>query len=240
MTSAELQSLKVAELRVLLKDAGLDSTGKKQDLVTRLEEHILAAASLSSPASSGTVTTHESVSTNGGGKEGGFEGFLRSSGHLTVLLDEQLQRMPLETMPCLRAGSCSRVPSFALLLKIVAAAGSVSGSGASAVDGVSEAMESLSVSKASAPQKTARKAPAAKPKKTTKASGSSSGGAAESGQVQPSPWQRVRLDRAWYALDIEGNLPLTRSTLQPFLGEYQQRWKWTGVVATVPPEQTTK
>lgn len=53
-------------------------------------------------------------------------------------------------------------------------------------------------------------------------------------------WRKVAIDKCWYALDIEGNLPNTRSTLQPFLRPYEEQWLWKAVVATIPSEQATQ
>ncbi len=44
----------------------------------------------------------------------------------------------------------------------------------------------------------------------------------------------VAADKAWYALDIEGNLATCRAVMEPFLQSYAQRWQWTGFVGEIP------
>lgn len=113
-SEAELNSLKVAELRSLLKDTGLDITGKKQDLVQRMLEHLrqqtLSQQNEGADASSGVAQAKMASSEDTTNAD---------TGHLVLILDEQLQRFPFESMPALRRASCSRVPSFALLLKLM-------------------------------------------------------------------------------------------------------------------------
>lgn len=39
--------------------------------------------------------------------------------HLLLILDKNLQKFPLESMPCLRGTSTSRVPSFSYLVDLL-------------------------------------------------------------------------------------------------------------------------
>ena len=241
MSATELNSLKVTELRVLLKESGLDATGKKQDLVDRLHEHYLSqkssmtANTKKSPSSS---TSRTSIADEDGADEPSTR-----RGHVVLMLDEQLQRLPIETMPCLRGANCSRVPSFALLLKLIE---DQRHSSTSSIDDVNGSLRALTMTTSESEQ---NKKPAAKKGAATKGKKSTAENE-EPNHISPTStsvlfaeevsWQKVSVDRAWYALDIEGNLPLTRSTLQPFLNEYEGKWDWTGVVASIPPEKTTQ
>eukprot|EP00598_Pedospumella_elongata_P014803 CAMPEP_0184998924 /NCGR_PEP_ID=MMETSP1098-20130426/63872_1 /TAXON_ID=89044 /ORGANISM="Spumella elongata, Strain CCAP 955/1" /LENGTH=250 /DNA_ID=CAMNT_0027525837 /DNA_START=23 /DNA_END=771 /DNA_ORIENTATION=+ len=117
MSATELNSLKVTELRALLKESGLDATGKKQDLVDRLHEHYLSQQS--SMTANSKKSPSVSASTTFIVEEESANELSARRGHVVLVLDEQLQRLPIETMPCLRGANCSRVPSFALLLKLI-------------------------------------------------------------------------------------------------------------------------
>jgi hypothetical protein len=223
----ELSSLKVTELRALLKDAGLDPVGKKQDLVSRLLEHQGRSGSGSgsgSPACASSGTTPAVASQAG-------------TGHLVLVLDEQLQRLPLECMPALRAASCSRVPSFAVLLRLISLSETTT-----APSDVDELAEKLDSAKLTETKKSTTKKTTGKAKSAAKSASHSSPEDKEnaSNQGGSSSWRGVSVEKGWYALDIEGNLPATRSTLQPFLSAYSDKWDWTGVVAAVPPEDTTR
>jgi len=46
----------------------------------------------------------------------------------------------------------------------------------------------------------------------------------------------VRLQKTWFAIDPEGNLPDTRKTMETFLAPYARRWAWSGVVGSSPSE----
>jgi hypothetical protein len=223
-SAEDLNSLKVTELRTLLKEAGLDPVGKKQDLVSRLLEHQGRSGSpgqvgSASPAATGSAAARQT-----------------SGGHLVLVLDEQLQRLPLECMPALRAASCSRVPSFAVLLRLISLAET-----AGASSGVDELTAKLKSAEFTETKKSTAKKPPAKAKSGAKSSSQTSPEEKENVDNQGgASWRGVSVEKGWYALDIEGNLPATRSTLQPFLSSYSGKWDWTGVVASVPPEDTTR
>jgi hypothetical protein len=253
MTEAELNSLKVTELRALLKEAGLDAVGKKQDLVCRLLEHYTSSRHGSSSVAEATETiaTARDLDTTASAAQ--------ATGHLVLILDEQLQRLPVECMPALRTMSCSRVPSFAVLLTLIDAALS-SPSQAAAPTNTADEVEALThginaivVSAASSRSSGAKCAAGKKvttngqddnkensttscARKLTKAGTTACTNDSATGDA----WKSVSVERGWYALDIEGNLPVTRDTLQPFLSPYSQQWAWRSVVATVPPEDTTR
>jgi len=152
-----------------------------------------------------------------------------------LVLDEQLQRLPVEVMPALRSASCSRVPSFALLLKMVHDATSSSHKGTV----VTESLQKMDINSDNQPGK--RKPVTAKSKTTVAkdASAENKENITHDGHTVDA-WRPLSAEKGWYALDIEGNLPATRQTLQPFLDRYSEQWAWKRVVATVPAEDTTR
>ncbi len=46
--------------------------------------------------------------------------------------------------------------------------------------------------------------------------------------------------KCWYAVDPEGNLPGTRSTMMEFLNPLARQWSWRGFAGEMPPETTMK
>jgi hypothetical protein len=254
MTEAELNSLKVTELRALLKEAGLNAVGKKQDLVNRMVEHY---SGISHSDNSG-VANEKALATISLGLNT-VASTVHATGHLVLILDEQLQRLPVECMPALRTMSCSRVPSFAVLLTLVDAAlsspsqAAAPTTSADEVEGLTRGVNAITVSAASARSSGTK---CAAGKKQTIEGLSDNKENSTTGQVRKltksgttactndsatgEAWKSVSVERGWYALDIEGNLPVTRDTLEPFLSPYSQQWAWRSVVATVPPEDTTR
>lgn len=108
-TSDALNSLKVTELRSLLVQHGLVGAGKKQDLIDRMLEYQSQSLvqSVHAPAACSSSISDQVTDTGA------------SKGHLVLILDEQLQRLPFESIPSLRQASCSRVPSLPLLLRLL-------------------------------------------------------------------------------------------------------------------------
>lgn len=119
--------------------------------------------------------------------------------HTIILLDEIFQALPIESMPCLRRQSCSRVLGLPLLIDL------------------------LLRNKCRIASTTA---------KTT----SSKSSKAETQQQLRS----LSAAKTWYALDSENNLPSTRSALQPFFADCEQRWQWPGYVGSVPSEDVVR
>ena len=107
-------SLKVVELRSRLKDLQLSTAGRKDELVSRLQ------TALASTSSSSTTNT----TTATGGKKP----------HVILLLDEHLQGVPWESVPCLAQRQCSRIPGLALLLALSCPPPSSSGAATTAAD----------------------------------------------------------------------------------------------------------
>jgi hypothetical protein len=48
--------------------------------------------------------------------------------------------------------------------------------------------------------------------------------------------REIDAKRCWYAVDIEGNLPVTRAVMVPFIRKYGDMWDWKGIVAEIPSE----
>lgn len=116
--------------------------------------------------------------------------------HTILLLDEQLQQLPVECMPSLRYMSISRMLSLPLLLDILR--------------------------KRTAPSTTAQPMDKTSRESSTKL---------DDNVPQLSA---ISAQRAWFALDAENNLPTTRATLLPLLEEAQKRWNWPGFIGEIP------
>jgi hypothetical protein len=67
------------------------------------------------PPSPGTSSPSSGTNSHSSGISSSGQGL----GHTILILDEQLQQIPWESIPCLKAKECSRVPSFALLLHML-------------------------------------------------------------------------------------------------------------------------
>jgi hypothetical protein len=88
--------LKVTELRKLLKEAGASATGKKDDLIRRLVE----------------LKEHRYGKT----VDPVIVGATTVAAHTILVLDECLQSIVWEALPCLQSTSCSRAPSLSLVV----------------------------------------------------------------------------------------------------------------------------
>lgn len=117
-----VSSLKMTELRTKLKAKGVSGVGKKDDLIARLanlmleeetENRSTQSNSFSQPAANALSSLRKDYS-----QEKAPTGIY---GHCVLILDEQLQCMPWESMPCLRRMRCSRVPGLTLLLTLIQA-----------------------------------------------------------------------------------------------------------------------
>jgi hypothetical protein len=206
-TKEDLHSLKVVELRSRLKAQNLLATGKKDDLVRRLE-------------GSRRLATSEGVGETKGvsGSEGRDEPVIGSA-HVVLLLDEALQVMPWECLPCLSHSQCSRMPSLALLLALAAR----------------QRPGADSYCRASMPLQPSLGGGMRDPLSSPSSSSSS---------PSPSPssprGSALSLHKCWYAIDPEDNLPGTRKTMDSFLAPFSTRWGWRGVVGHIPKGDTVK
>ncbi|KAJ1432504.1 peptidase family C50-domain-containing protein [Ochromonadaceae sp. CCMP2298] len=279
-TYAALNSLKVMELRARLKDLGADAAGRKAELVERLMQRTLPSlavspvAGLKRTSSGGSEGSGSSSSGDGTGTIVGNGASARAGatsagrGHVVLLLDEQLQRLPVECIPALRPHSLSRVPGFALLLRLISSATHTdtthTADTATVVDALGERLgecrltergeaEELDEEKENLSNgRAGRKAPSEGKVTSEAIKRNSKNRSADAQDCQNSPgipqgsrdshdqgWRGVNVGRGWYALDVEGNLPATRASLQPFLTPYAQSWCWQGVDC-VPSEQTAR
>jgi hypothetical protein len=203
----DLSALKLVDLRKILKDLELDCTGRKADLVKRIQESLAGhpAAGREGGSSYGVDQVIETTSQSDSSLSAG-------GGHVILLLDEQLQRLPIECMPCLRHKSCSRVNSLAVLLKvmdnqIMRMTGDGGGGGYNDDQGtVTAARDSLVASSSSL----------------------------SSSSSSCSSWKEIELRKGWYALDVEANLPITRQTVGPLLRSCGELYDWRGYEAEKP------
>lgn len=247
LLSKQLNSLKVTELRQLLKSSHLSAVGKKSDMVTRLMEHSGDAACprpsspsayedpqsvtvrsvantsvLPSRLSSSLSSTSSSSYSSNPTCIGQSSGCTASAGashadrscvgegsrpHTVLILDEVLQQIPWEVLPCLRAKKSSRVPSLALLVHMILRDSETTGIDAAA--GHIKNSDDVSCKE------------------------KDNGAAGTSHLSSP-------MSRTWYALDPEGNLPATRSTISAFLQPYIDRYGWEGFVGDIPSEEQAK
>jgi hypothetical protein len=184
-------------------------------------------------------------------------------GHVVLVLDERLQALPWECMPCLRKRQCSRVPSLALLLGMAQdlyldqaskqtlgayLTARVEEDEAKAEEQQENDKENSGVSSANNNTPVRSKSGAiATPQKSIlsprrqggrQSSRSPMRDSRNSKSNNNSKFQdaRVSLSKSWFAIDPEANLPNTRKTMTGFLQPYQKRYKWPGVVAEIPAE----
>jgi hypothetical protein len=244
LSEEELSSLKITELRELLKQAGLSGTGRKADLVERLAPWYASQASHAPPSvSPGSRSQGRDESSASAVVTSPFGEKISPRGHVLLILDEQLQRLPIECMPCLRGTSCTRMPSFAVLLSLVNHATSSANAGARPRDSKAQLQqkgEGKGKGKGGAAPAKSRVVKAAVERcgseEAPPAAHKAQDGEDDEWSPANSSWLEKSAKSCWYALDIEGNLPRTRATLQPFLDSYGDRWQWRKVVASVPAE----
>lgn len=153
-------SKKVTELRSLLKEMGVSAVGKKEDLVNRLADAVMAE-------------TKENINPQHPCSDE-LASAANNSGFSVVILDESLQSLSIECMPCLLNCEVSRVPGLALLLSLLSS------------EQESHAKGSLS------------------------------------------------MEKSWYIVDPENNLPSTQSTLMSFLSPLILKYSWQGFLAAAP------
>ena len=129
-------------------------------------------------------------------------------GHMVLILDETLQQIPWEVLPCLRGKTCSRMPSFALLLHVLTRY---------------------------QPSRTAADSSDIQPSNTRALSESCHADLGHSTEESDAV-HTSNLQHTWYVLDPEGNLPATRATMSAFLQPYIDRYNWSGYIGEIPSE----
>ena len=141
-------------------------------------------------------------------------------GHTVLILDETLQQIPWEVLPCLRGKTCSRIPSLALLLHVLTR---------HQASQTTEDPSDLHTSRNGEGSESSNAdlgPPCRKMPLNSKE---------ESSVVRTS-----NLLHTWYVLDPEGNLPATRATMSTFLQPYIDRYNWTGYIGEIPSEEAAK
>jgi separase len=133
-----------------------------------------------------------------------------SSAHTILILDEALQCLPWESIPSLRNHNCSRVPGLAIFLSLILKRSPV------IEEQVNDENVDININRG---------------KNITMNS-----------KTRHSEFTipDISVKNCWYAIDIEGNLPTTRATMQNFISPYSDRWNWRGFVAEFPSDSTVK
>jgi hypothetical protein len=211
-TAEFLKSKTVPKLKEILKSLGVESAGKKDELI----EKILAlTAPATKPTTGGSQSASSSPITNSEITASSPLGSSGSVNHVMLLVDERLQQIPLECMPCLRNQQCTRIPSLTVLMR--------------SLENVSNTVSGDKQAAAPAVKSKAKKSPA-----------SASSSNCVSDMTPLIKRQQVNVDKCWYVLDPESNLPGTRETMYTFIEPYSIKWNWVGSVATIPDLDTLR
>jgi Peptidase family C50/SAP domain len=143
-------------------------------------------------------------------------------GHTVLILDETLQQIPWEVLPCLRSRVCSRMLSFALLLHML-----------TRHDNPQTFQTPHTSADLSDPDPTLSHndhADLGPPCRNMPSSRTEASSAVRTSSLQ----------HTWYVLDPEGNLPATRATMSAFLQPYVDQYGWTGYTGEIPSEEAAK
>ncbi|CAM9408568.1 unnamed protein product, partial [Sphacelaria rigidula] len=128
LDEALLSKMKVAELRAQLSSRGIEITTlkRKSDLLAKLTEAVRQEAGKTISVSRGTTNTGNkkgggNVGNAGGGECGRGRTGAGAERHPVVLvLDEELQAMPWEALPCLRGHAVTRCPAVPFVFAALA------------------------------------------------------------------------------------------------------------------------
>ncbi len=234
LAAVDYAQMTVAELKDILKEMKLSTTGKKSDLIARITAGVdsSSAATSASPEAKSIGIRHES------GKRaeeksklnaaGDSETSSRTSVHRILILDEELQRLPWENIEVLRSCSCSRCPNLEVLYELLqrhsrAAEGAVK----SVLSSIADSNRVENAAPLRRKEGTMKKPKGAKSALTEEES--TIDGAAE---------YRPGCLRCWYCIDPDGNLPRTRDAINGFLGPLVSRLNWRGYVGKRPSDDT--
>ena len=143
-------------------------------------------------------------------------------GHTVLILDETLQQIPWEVLPCLRSRVCSRMPSFALLLHMLTRHHTPQTS--------QTPHTSADLSNPDTTRSRGGRADLGPPCRNIPSSRTEASSAVRTSSLQ----------HTWYVLDPEGNLPATRATMSAFLQPYVDQYGWTGYTGEIPSEEAAK
>lgn len=219
-----LSTMKVADLRRELAARGITIPGRKlkADLLARLSEVMREEAEEAAEGDeiqycdscssfddcgigirvdmAGSGDESE-VSDFGVGKDGrGESGVIRHP--IVVVLDERLQALPWEGLPCLRGNAVTRVPAVPFVFSALEARWD---------------REETSTLRCS-PNGTGKERVGTEPAWLPSRDG-------------------LRLNRGFYVVDPEGNLPHTRQQLGPVFEGIERRLGWTGMEGSSPSEE---
>eukprot|EP01041_Mallomonas_annulata_P004052 gene4052-8059_t len=266
LSEKELTAMKVVTLRDLLKEAGLSTVGRKNELVDRLLEHTTTTTTPTSASSTKTTarqdmsaTTNKLESANikqnesegsgsnhidiesGGGERGGGGG---GGPHLVLLLCESLQSLPWECIPLLRARRTSRVPSLALLLSqqqhLAQEQGQQPGDIIIPISNQEkeEVVTDDIIPLMEVTTRTSASSSTSSSTSTSNARESKESTDCASSSLKPHSYRSLSVRRCWYALDPEANLPATREAMVSFVEPYVDKWRWRGFVGEIPTMNT--
>jgi hypothetical protein len=214
----DLESLSVAELKSKLKSLSLPQTGKKADLIKRLQDTTCSKQEIE-------TTMNPDKATNSD------PNIASAANHIILMLDESLQNIPWENVSFLSQRQCSRSPNFSILLRLLA---SNQQQKCTAPD--RDPLRPLSIENISYEKfgkiKVSKKGAGKKSSKVDDPIIESEGVSSSS--------SIGKLDRAWFCIDPEANLSKTRELLSTFLAPLASRWSWRGYAGECPPENTVR
>ncbi|CAM9665021.1 unnamed protein product, partial [Laminaria digitata] len=171
------------------------------------------------PLSQSAAETTDSSSCGDGGDGGRGRGVACAERHPVVLvLDEELQAIPWEGLPCLRGRAVTRVPAVPFVFSALAA----QWEGGADSRGSRETSDSSSSSSSVSSRSSSSEAPSAKDQEQ---------------QMWLPSRDGIRLSRGFYVVDPEANLPHTRKQLGPVFEKMGRRLGWSGVQGTAPTEE---
>jgi Peptidase family C50 len=218
-TEAELTKLTVPQLKTQLQSRGVSITGvkRKADYVQLLLDTLQTAAAASDDAisdddddcssdSSSNSCSDEQHHTDAkqSQQQQQQQQQLHIARHPVILvLDEQLQSMPFEALPCLRGHPVTRLPALPFLFTALSARWCTRTSSSSSSSS------------------------------STTTTTADSDDVDDTSEATWSPAQQgIRLHSGFYVLDPEQNLPTSRATLQPALEALQRSRGWSGAVGS--------
>jgi Peptidase family C50/SAP domain len=143
-------------------------------------------------------------------------------GHTVLILDETLQQIPWEVLPCLRSRVCSRMPSFALLLHMLTR------------------HQNPQTSQTHHNNADLSDPDTARSRNDHADLGPPCRNMPNSRIEAPGAVRTSKLQHTWYVLDPEGNLPATRATMSAFLQPYVEQYGWMGYTGEIPSEEAAK
>ncbi|CAM9528895.1 unnamed protein product, partial [Discosporangium mesarthrocarpum] len=156
-----------------------------------------------------------------------------------LVLDEELQALPWEGLPCLRGHPVTRTPALPFVFSATHATWGGHG-GSNAGGGGGDNHHRKGDGEADAGTAAAAEANAMQGLGLGLRGKETAAAAAAAAAAGSGPWiparDGIRMERAFYVLDPESNLPSTRRELGPIFARYEKHLGWTGVAGRVPAE----